>query len=141
MQSQADININLIKLIEKYFVIINQALTNQNLFKFNFPGAQTLFEISNAAFKQIFNNPLHLMQSTFEYQLHLTQQILGNTNTLEIINKTHTQLHYFYQKLIDGINLNNEDKQYLLFFIKQFFHATTPDNFLFLNENKNELVF
>jgi polyhydroxyalkanoate synthase len=138
MQSASDqseqLNVNLLKLIQKYFEVINDVLSNIHLFKIDIPGFKTLSDINNKAWAKVFNDPINIMKSSLDYQLKLWQHTLTIKNHIELAKALHKELFFYYQNLIQNTELNEKDRQYILFFIKQFLNAIAPDNFFVLND-------
>lgn len=132
--STAAIDSNLVKLSQKYLNIVLEILKNIHLFNAKMPGIDILLDISNKALIEVLANPLNLLKCNLEYQLKVMQLMLSSSSQIEIVKQLHTHLFDYYESIINSSSLSQNDKQYLLFFVRQLLGAIAPDNFLLFNQ-------
>lgn len=133
MSNNPNFNLNLIKIIQKYFDVLNCLINNLHLFTNDSPSVTIAQNLSQKVWMAFFENPIELMRCNLEYQGKIMQHCLTLDNPQDLLKTLHAELFGYYENLLANTSLSQKDIKYLLFFIKQFLNATAPENFIVFN--------
>jgi len=92
------------------------------------------FDILNKTLPQILSDPIKIYNKTLSYQLKIIQAGTQVSNANELVKTLHKELLNYYLELVEDTQIEEKDLGYFTFWIKQFFNACDPTNFILFND-------